>query len=313
MDDRSTRRDFIKKSIAFAAAAGSGLLAGFPVTAPAGKSQGRTPDLVAVKNGEPAVMFKKGMELLGGMNRYVQKGQTVLVKPNIGFNKTPEFGATTHPQLVGAIVEHCLGAGAKKVYVFDHEASSSYGQADRCYKNSGIQDAASAAGAIMVPADDEKYYQPVNIPEAKILRTTKVHELVLDTDVFINVPVLKHHSYTFLTMAMKNLMGVVWDRMAYHYCGLDQCIADFCLFKKPALNVMDAYRVMKSHGPRGRSPEDAVLVKTLLISDDIVAVDTAAAGVFGMDPAEVEYIGLGHQMKLGNKNLDQLDIKRLIL
>ncbi len=294
-----------------AAGIGGLMLPGFSHQTFAG--DGKLPDLVAVKNGEPDIMFNKGIELMGGMKRFVKKGQTVLVKPNIGFNKTPEFGATTNPLLVKAIIEHCFGAGAKKVYVFDHEASSSFGIAAKCYKNSGIQDAAKQAGAIVAPGDDDKYYQEVMVPGAKILRSTKVHELVLETDVFINVPVLKHHSYTYVTMAMKNLMGVVWDRMDYHYNGLDQSIAEFCLFKKPDLNILDAYRVITAHGPQGTGPEDVMIVKNLLISDDIVAIDTAASKIFGINPEKVDYLRMGHELKLGKMNLNELNIKRLIL
>ncbi|MCP3876419.1 MAG: DUF362 domain-containing protein [Desulfobacteraceae bacterium] len=313
MNDNKTRREFLKKSMVMAFAAGSTLVPGSLSPIFANTSKERIPDLVAVKNGEPDIMFNKGIKLMGGMKRFVKKGQTVLVKPNIGFNRTPEFGATTNPLLVKAIIEHGFGAGAKKVYVFDHEASSAYGLAAKCYKNSGIESAAKQAGAIMAPADDYKYYQGVKIPGAKILHTTDVHELLLETDVFINVPVLKHHSYTHVTMAMKNLMGVVWDRMYYHGYGLDQCIAEFCLYKKPDLNVLDAYRVMKSHGPYGNSPEDVVIAKSLLISEDIVAIDTAASLIFGIPPQKVDYIAMGQELKLGKMNLDELNIKRLVL
>ncbi|MCP4670230.1 MAG: DUF362 domain-containing protein [Desulfobacula sp.] len=313
MRNSRTRREFLKNSMYTAFTAGSTLVTGSFSRLFANPAQSWIPDLVAVKNGEPDIMFNKGIELMGGMKKFVKKGQTVLVKPNIGFNRTPEFGATTNPLLVKTIIEHCFGAGAKKVYVFDHEAASAYGFAAKCYKNSGIETAAKQAGAIMAPGDDYKYYQEVKIPGAKNLLTTDVHELLLETDVFINVPVLKHHSYTHVTMAMKNLMGVVWDRMYYHGYGLDQCIAEFCLYKKPDLNVLDAYRVMKTHGPYGNSPEDVVIAKNLLISKDIVAIDAAASLIFGIQPQKVDYITIGHELKLGKMNLDELNIKRLIL
>jgi len=135
--------------------------------------------------------------------------------------------------------------------------------------------------------------------------------LIFDADVFINVPVLKHHSSTHLSIAMKNLMGVVKNRMKYHLTGLDQCIADFCLYKKPDLNIVDAYRVLMSDGPDG--PRDAgeanvVLKKTVLISRDIVAVDAAATKIFGKNPEAIGYIKIGHQQKTGNMNLNQLKI-----
>lgn len=321
MNNYRTRRKFLKNSIYMGLSLGSTLVTGnsgrlFANSVPSPISDpisDRAPDLVAVRNGEPDIMFNKGIKLMGGIKRYVKKGQTVLVKPNIGFNKTPEIAATTNPLLVKTIIEPWFGAGAKKVYVFDNIASRSYGTAAHCYKNNGIESAAKQAGTIVAPADDYKYYQEVRIPGAEALLTTDVHELLLESDVFINIPILKHHSYTHVTMAMKNLMSVVWDRIFYHGAGLDQCIAEFCLYKKPDLNVLDAYRVLKTHGPYGNSLEDVMIAKSLLISEDIVAIDTAACMIFGIPPKKVYYLNMGQELKLGRMNLDELNIKRLVL
>lgn len=304
------RREFIKKSISMGICAGSALVLGEPPVLFAKDSNESVPDLVAVKNNEPDILFKKAIELMGGMNRFVQKGQTVVVKPNIGFAKAPEMGATTNPLLVKSVVEHCILAGAKKVYVFDNVAASSYGIAQTCYEVSGIEAAARDRGAIVAPGDHEKYYQKVDVPGAKMLESTDVHELVLEADVFINVPILKNHQYTQLTGAMKNLMGVVWNRMEYHLTDLEQSIAEFCLFKKPDLNIVDAYRVMKRHGPQGGGLEDLALMKTLLVSPDIVAIDTAAAKIFGLEPESIRYLKIGHDLGLGTMNLDGLKIKK---
>ncbi len=304
------RREFIIKGVSYGLAAGGSLVLGNSPSSFAKGHEDFIPDLVAVKNNEPDILFKKAIELLGGMNRFVKKGQTVVVKPNIGFAKAPELGATTNPLLVKSVVEHCLLAGAKKVYVFDNVAASSYGIAHTCYKVSGIEEAAKASGAIVAPGDNKKYYQKVDIPEAKLLVSTAVHELVLEADVFINVPVLKNHRFTLVTGAMKNLMGIVWDRMIYHFTDLEQSIAEFCLFKTPDLNIVDAYRVMKRYGPQGRGPEDLALMKTLIVSPDIVATDTAAAKIFGVDPKSIRYIKLGHDLGLGTMDLNSLKIKK---
>ncbi len=309
---QQNRRKFIKSGIAFGAVLGTSRILGNTSALFAGESSSIVPDLVAVRNGEPEKMFKMGIEAMGGMKQFVKKGQTVLVKPNIGFNKTPEIGATTNPTLVKAVIESCLHAGAKKVYLFDNVAASSYGVANECYRNSGIEDAAKDAGALVAPGDVEKYYQDVRIEGAELLGSTKVHELLLESDVFINVPIIKNHRHTRMTGAMKNLMGVVWDRMTYHFSGLDQCIADFCLYRKPDLNIMDGYRVLMKNGPRGQSKNDVALRKMLLVSRDIVAIDAAAARIYGEDPANIKYIKMGHDLKCGNMNLDKLQISRLV-
>jgi uncharacterized protein (DUF362 family) len=308
MTQKCNRRQFIKTSLAVTAATGTGLFCDMDRIFAQNANQ-TVPDLVAVKNGEPAALFDAAITSAGGMGRFVKKGQTVVVKPNIGWNRQPETGADTNPELVGRIIEHCKAAGAKKVYVFDN--SVAYGP--NCYKTSGIENAAKSVGAKVVPGNHEKYYQEVEIPEAKKLHKTRVHELILESDVYINVPILKHHSSSNLTMAMKNQMGVVWDRDTFHWKGLHRCIADFCRFRKPDLNIMDAYRVTMNNGPQMAGKDDVVLKKTLLLSTDIVAIDTAAAKIFGTDPQNIDYISYGYQDGIGTMALDKLNIKKITL
>ncbi len=130
---------------------------------------------------------------------------------------------------------------------------------------------------------------------------------------FINVPVLKHHSSSGLTIGMKNLMGVVWDRDFWHGHSLMQCIADMATYRKPDLTVVDAYRVMKRNGPRGVSEADVVTMKTQLLSTDLVAADAAAAKLFGTEPKDVPFIVKAAQLGLGNMDLAALDIRRITL
>ena len=244
---KMNRREVISKGLSLGLVAGGALILGRPDFLLAKEKPADIPDLVAVKNGEPDAMFKKAILLAGGMDQFVSKGQTVVVKPNIGFPRVPEVGATTNPLLVKTIIESCYAAGAKRVYVFDNVVMPTSGNARNCYQLSGIEEAAKSARGIVAPADDFSYRE-VRIPGGKTLKTADVHSLILDCDVFINVPILKHHSSAHLSIAMKNMMGVVKNRMEYHLTGLDQCIADFCLYRKPDLNVVDAYRVLMSHG-----------------------------------------------------------------
>ncbi len=179
-------------------------------------------DLVAVMGGEPEAMYEKAISAMGGMSRFVKKGQKVVVKPNIGWNKKPEEAANTNPLLVAAIVRDCLKVGASEVVVFDHTCDEWMS----CYKNSGIESAAKSAGARIAFGHDEKYYKPVNITEGVRLKEAKIHEEILNCDVWINVPVLKNHGGAKMTISMKNFMGIVWDRRYWHANDLQQCIAD---------------------------------------------------------------------------------------
>lgn len=269
-------------------------------------------DLVAVMGGEPAEMFRKGIEAMGGMKKFIKKGQKVVIKPNIGWDKVPELAANTNPELVGEIVSQCFKAGAKEVIVFDHCCDNWV----NAYANSGIQAAATAAGAKMAPADSENYYEEVTLDQAVSLKTTKIHKAILDCDVWINVPILKTHGGAKMTVAMKNLMGINWDRRFMHRNNLPQCIADLnTLEKKPILNVVDAYRVMQSNGPRGKTDADVVTPKALFLSSDIVAVDTAAIKFFNqikdMPLTDVKYLKFSEDHGIGTMDVDSLNIKRI--
>ena len=179
--------------------------------------------------------------------------------------------------------------------------------------NSGMEKVAQDTGATLVNGKDGTLYRQVEIPNGKKLQKGKVHSLVLDSDVFINVPVLKHHGGTLVTGCMKNLMGIVWDRGFYHRVDLHQCIADLLTFKKPTLNILDAYAPMVRNGPRGKSADDLVVMRTLLVSTDIVAIDAAGAKLLNHQPSDVRHIAIAAEMKLGTMDLEQVDIRRFKL
>lgn len=308
------RRDFLKTS----ALAGAALTLNFEGLHAALTNNTvaveAVPDMVAVMGGEPEVMLDKALETLGGIGKYIKKGQKVVIKPNIGWDRSPEMAGNTNPKLVKALVQKCLAAGADKVTVFDHTCDNW----QKCYATSGIEEAAKEAGAIVMPANDEKYYKEVSVPNGKKLKSAKIHEALVEADVWINVPVLKNHGGAKLTCAMKNYMGIVWDRRYFHQNDLQQCIADICTWeKKPVLNIVDAYRIMFQNGPQGKTLADVATLKSLIVSPNIVAVDTAALSLFNqvkkLDLAAASHIGRGEENNLGTTDLKKLNIKRIKL
>ena len=306
------RRDFLKTSVVAGVALSlnfEGLQAALSSNTVAVE---QAPDLVAVMGGEPAVMLDKALEALGGIGKYIKKGQKVVIKPNIGWDRTPELAGNTNPELIKALVKKCFEAGAEKVTVFDHTCDNW----QKCYETSGIAAAVKEAGGIIMPGNDEKYFKEVDIPNGVTLKKAKIHESLIEADAWINVPILKNHGGANLTISMKNHMGIVWDRGFFHQNDLQQCIADICtLEKKAVLNVVDAYRIMKTNGPRGRSASDVVLAKGLFISPDIVAVDTAAAKFFNqireMPLDTVGHLAKGEALKVGTMDIDKLNVKRI--
>ncbi len=309
------RRDFLKTGLALGATIpllDLGVFAAEPavtVTEGAANAAGPRPILVSARDGDRVAMLDKALEALGGIGAFVKPGQTVLIKPNIGWDAAPERGANTHPAIVGRLVELCLGAGAKSVSIFDNTCD----QWQRTYENSGIEKAARDAGAKIINGKDESLYRETAIPGGVKLKSAKVHGLVLDSDVFINVPVLKHHGGAQMTSAMKNLMGCVWDRGVYHNVDLQQTIADFLTLRKPDLNILDAYHPMVRNGPRGKSVEDCVEMRRLFASTDPVLIDTAAAMLLSYTVDKVSHIKIAASMKLGSMDIAGADVRRLKL
>lgn len=308
------RRDFLKKSAALGLGAGvlflpRGLRGS--LTRAIASDTLALPDLVAIKGGSPDAMFDSGIAKLGGIGRFVKKGQTVTIKPNISWDvsESDGGGANTSPALVARVARHCLDAGARRVIVMDHSIEFW----ERSYKSSGIGDAVKAAGAAYAPAESERYYQDVGVKGAQRLKKAKIHEALLESDVLISVPVLKHHGGAGVSISAKGLMGCVWDRYAWHSAGLQQCIADFLGALKPDLNVIDADRVIVRNGPRGGSPEDVEAMGSLIISPDVVAADTAAAMLLGHKAGAVEHIRLAAAAGFGEMNLSKLKIERITM
>jgi uncharacterized protein (DUF362 family) len=310
------RRDFLRALAITGAVATIKSHGGIDLLAQTAKSAstGKAVDMVAVMGGEPATMLQRAIAELGGMNKFVRKGYRVALKPNIGWDRVPERAANTNPALVAEVVRQCLAAGAKEVVVFDHTCD----EWRKCYKNSGIEAAAKAAGANVIPGNEESDYRIISLPNGKKLKEAKIHKAILDSDVWINLPILKHHGGANLSISMKNLMGIVWDRRIFHSSDLQQCIADICtLQKKPVLNIVDAYRTMKTNGPQGKSLTDVFESKSLFVSQDIVAVDTAAAKFFNqirnMPLEHVGHLANGQSLKLGTMDIDKLNVKKINL
>lgn len=308
------RRDFLKSAIA----AGVGLgLAGAPFrlgsgsdsgTAFGADSGGGVPDIVGVRNGEPGVMFDHGIMAMGGMGRFVKRGQTVTIKPNVSWDVGVEYAGNTNPELLHRIVRHCLEAGASKVFVVDHTIE----HWKSCYDASGIGEAARDAGATVAPAVTERYYHKTAV-NGDTLKEALVHEAILEADVLISVPVLKHHGGAGITASIKNFMGAVWDRRTYHGRGLQQCIADFLNVRRPDLNVIDAYRVLAGNGPRSRSLGDVKLMKMQILSTDIVAADSSAARLLGREGKDYGHIRIAAEKGWGQLDPTKLNARRISL
>jgi uncharacterized protein (DUF362 family) len=265
------------------------------------------PGLVVAHGSDPEEMVRRALAPFGGMQTFVPTGASVVVKPNICVAyHTYEYAATTNPWLVGALVKLAFEAGAKQVQVFDFPFG---GSAQEAYVRSGIEEQVKAAGGEMMPMPDFKYVK-TDIPNGVDLKKTKAFQDALEADVLIDVPIAKHHSSAGLSLGMKNLMGLVLDRGAIHN-NLGQRIADLTTLFRPKLTVVDAIRILMKHGPSGGNLDDVQKMDTVIVSPDIVAADSYATTLFGLQPADIEYISAAAQMGLGNSDLSSLKIEEI--
>ena len=293
-----SRRQFI-----IASAAG---VAGYPAFLRAAEEV----DL-AVISGEPAAATRKALEILGGAGRFVKKGQRVVIKPNMSFARTPEFAATTHPQVVAAVAQACMDAGAKEVLVLDHTLQ----RAELCLERAGIREACrNIAGVHVLALQERKFFHEIPVPQGKVLERVEVVADLLDNAVLINIPVAKSHSTTGVSLGLKGLMGLIWDRESFHsQFNINQGIADLATVIKPQLTILDASRAMVSGGPGG--PGDVKKPNLIVAGVDPVAVDSYGVGIvpwYGKNfkGRQVEHLLAAHQRGLGKIDVEKLRIHR---
>jgi len=263
-------------------------------------------DLVIAAGTDPDSLMAKGLQAFGGIRRFVKSGGLVVIKPNFSVPTKPEDACTTNPFLVAALVKQCLDGGAKEVRVIDHPFTSGA----MCLENSGIRKYCEAAGARVYVLNtlNSSYYTQVDM-QGQLLKTAYFSKDVLDADLFINFPILKNHATTSLTMGMKNMMGLVWDRGFFHSTDIYRTIAELTAFKKPHLIIMDALKGITANGPEGPGPISAW--NQVIFGFDPVAVDAYGAHLFGLDPLSIGYLKIAGEMKLGQLQWDKLKVARV--
>ncbi len=253
--------------------------------------------LAIARGGGPRALVDSAVAAVGGMGRVVSRGQTVLVKPNMGWDRGPELAANTHPEVVARLVELALEAGASRVLVMDRTCND----ARRCYANSGIAAAAEAAGARVDHADDGR--TTTTDLAGEVLHSWEVYDAILDVDVRINAPVAKHHALSRVTLGMKNWMGCVAGDRGKMHAQINRAVVDLAAFFRPALTVIDATRILVSNGPTGGKLSDVRETRTLCASLDPVAADAFGASLLGHGPDDLRFLAIAQERGLGRRDL----------
>jgi len=310
---RIDRRTFLK-----GAAAGSLAAAGWPLAGVLRATGGpgdalasgtASPVLAVAEGGAPESMVRNAVGALGGMSRFVRRGDVVVVKPNIGWDRTPEQAANTNPEVVRTVVRMCLEAGAKTVRVIDRPCNDPR----RCYKQSGIKDAVESIGnpAVVVEHVDPRKFVEKAIRDGKTLQDWTFYKDVLEADRTINVPIAKHHNATRLTMSLKNIMGILGGNRGNIHHDLDRNIAELNTVMRFDLIVLDAVRILTANGPQGGRLQDVRAANTIVAGTDPVAVDSYGATLFGIAGKDVPHVLYASQRGLGEIDLGKVRILKV--
>jgi len=249
-------------------------------------------------------LTEKSIAAIGGLGRFVNKGDVVWVKPNIGWDRKPETAANTNPDVVATIVRLCFEAGAKTVKVGDNPVD----QAAKTYPSSGIPDAVRELGAEVLLLDRNRARAKAIQGEA--LKSIPMFPEILACDLVINVPVAKHHRLTDVTLCMKNYLGVIEKRQVIHQ-NFGPTIADLTRFMKPRICILDAVRILPKNGPRGGNLADVKFAGTVAAGVDIVALDALGAELLGRKPADVKTIVAGENAGLGKMDYRSLELREI--
>ncbi|KPJ75767.1 MAG: hypothetical protein AMJ54_14075 [Deltaproteobacteria bacterium SG8_13] len=250
-------------------------------------------------------LTRKTFEAAGGMQRFVSRGDVVVIKPNLSWARRPELAATTHPEVLQSVIELCQEAGAKKVRIADNTIHD----ARRCFAITGAGQVAKQTGADLI-YPRSSLMRDMNLRGSR-LEVWPVFTPLVEADKLINLPVAKHHSLSRLTLGMKNWIGGVdGSRWSLHQ-DINQTIVDLAHFFEPTVTLIDAVRIMTRNGPSGGSTADVAVKNTLILSDDPVAADAGAAMLFGSRPEEIGFIRLGQKQGLGTADFQQLDYRKV--
>ena len=320
MEDHPSRREILQRLGALGLVLGaSGAAAGmlydpgrYGVTQNRGERQVRdfrikaVPDkpmdlAIAKSVQDPEELVRRAINALGGMKRFISRGDLVAIKPNIGWDRMPVHAANTNPRVVAEVVKLCFDAGAKQVIVTD----ASCNEPNRCFQRSGIWRATHAVGAtVVLPAAHR--FRDMRL-RGDVLDNWPVYTPLVQADKVINIPVAKHHNLSKYTGAMKNWYGLLGGRRNRLHQNIDVSIADLATFMRPTLTILDATRVLMRNGPQGGNIDDAKDVFQVIASVDQVAADAYGCTLIGEKPENIRYLKLAVERGIGNPNWQSLE------
>ncbi|MBC8231942.1 DUF362 domain-containing protein [bacterium] len=305
MIEKLTRREFIKQTTKIALS--GSIMAAYPGLLQADE---KSSELIVARRNSPSETVKAAIEAFGGLNRIVKPKDTVLLKPNISFPNPPQWATTTNPELISTVAKLCLEAGARRVIIADHPLRNP----QRCLERTGADEACKdISGTHIKLLTEDRDYKSVKV-NGEELKSVEVARLALKADLIINMPAAKSHSATTVSFSMKNMMGLVWDRVKFHQGNIHQAIAELNTVVKPKLIILDATRLLLTKGPDG--PGEVEELNSVIIGTDPVAVDSYAVTLASwnnrkLEPKDVDYIRIAAKLGLGEMDLSKIDVREV--
>jgi uncharacterized protein (DUF362 family) len=300
-----TRRDFLRMGVGLSVAT---LL---PKSLLSAEEKEVERSLIGVARGEKSGLVRAATDLVGGLEGFVKPGDKVCIKPNISFAANLRYGATTSPEITRQVVELCLDAGASKVVILDHTIQDPA----LCVEKNGTAAAIVDKSKVdLLTLTRERQFFEVDVPQGKELQSVKIAKVLKQSDKLINLPTAKSHSATGVSLGMKNLMGLIWDRGHLHHRDLHKAIAELATVIKPDLTIIDATRALTSGGPGG--PGKTVELNTVVAGHDMVAVDSYTVGITqwynkSFTGGNVRYIAAASELGLGQIETDMMRIEEV--
>jgi uncharacterized protein (DUF362 family) len=267
-----------------------------------------SPEVAVVKGVDYYKATLKALDMLGGMKQFVSKNATVGLLINSRYDKPGTF---VKPEISLAVLKMCFDAGAKAVYTIE-------GVSSKYWSRSELSKKFEEEIKSIKPGNEQ--FTEVEIPKGVSLKKAEIVRAYMDSDVLINLPIVKDHEGIRTTGSLKNIMGATSHTTnRYFHLGngakgyyddvqfLSQCIADANLLRKTTLCVMDATEFITTNGPFG--PGKVAKVQKVIAGADPVAVDSVGASLLGLNPNDIVKIRLAYEHGLGQMDKAKMNIK----
>jgi uncharacterized protein (DUF362 family) len=264
-------------------------------------------DIVLIHGTQIRMMLERGFQALGGGEKIIPKNSTVLLKPNVGFERPPELAVTTNPDVMASLTQLCFAFGAKRVIITDNPVNN----ASACFRRSQIKERVEAVGGeVIVPVSS--HFVRGMVPEEYLFRNVDIlAQPYLEADVVINVPIIKDHSLSQVSLALKGWMGLMGEGRQHLHRNMQQAIAEMGDCFPATLTIEDGMRILMSNGPTGGSLSDVKQQNVLIMSRDPVAADALATTLMDRQPVSIPYFQLAQEAHVGRMDYRSLRMEEI--